>query len=214
MTNYTSKFPRNFIKENVLLLYISILLIVTQGSGCASFSHGRITGRNVKKLTLDNLNQLTGTYSFSPDFSYDEKGNPENITGDSEKDYFYQYVAKKEININSVDKYFITLNYAKRDSISISIKKENRTIDSLILPARLQSRGLIKIGKTDVKIHGIPYLLGSSESKKTRIGLGKDGGLIVNHASDYSGALLLIIAAGRSYDFTYHFKRVIPYSDY
>jgi len=203
MRDCTSKLP-----INILLTYILLFIVVMFGSGCASFSHGRIIGRNIEKLTSDNLNQLTGTYSFTPDFSYDKRGNPERITRSSEKDYFYRYVAKKEINIDSVDKYFIALTYVKGDSISISIKKENLIIDSLILPVRLQSRGLLKIGKMEVVYNGVPYLLGGSQSKKTRIGLSKDGGLILHHAVDGSGAFLFLIWAGRGYDLAYHFKRL------
>ncbi|TKC07921.1 hypothetical protein FA048_12205 [Pedobacter polaris] len=207
MRNYSSKFLRNFIKGNILSFYIILFVLVTLSSGCASFSNKRIR-HSVKKLTPDNLSELTGTYSFSPDFSYDKRGNPEKITSGIEKDYFYQYVSKKEIKIDSGDRYFIALTHLKRDSIAISIKKGNLTIDSLILLGRLQSRGLLKIGKMEVKTHGIPYLLGGTQSKKTRIGLAKDGGLILNHAVDGSGAFLLFIWAGRGYDLAYHFKRV------
>ncbi|TCC86612.1 hypothetical protein EZ428_23160 [Pedobacter frigiditerrae] len=191
--------------------YFVLILAVAVLTGCASFSNTRVW-RASKKLTENNLSELTGTYSFSPDYGYDKKGNQEDVINDKKKDYFYQYLTNKAISIDTVSRYFISLTYLKENSIAISIKKERLMIDSLILSGRLQSRGLLKVGKTEVKVHGIPYLLGGTQSKKTRIGVAKDGGLILNHAVDNSGAFLLLIGAGRGFDVAYHFKRINPKS--
>lgn len=191
-------------------IFFVLFLNMAMFTSCASFSNTRVW-HDSKKLTKHNLSELTGTYSFSPDYSYDKKGN-RDIIKNKQQDYFYQYLTNRAINIDTVAKYFISITYLEGDSMAILIKKERHTIDSLNLHWRLQSRGLLKIGKTDLKIHGIPYLLGGSQSKKTRIGLSKDGGLILNHAVDSGGALLLIIGSGYSYDFAYHFKRINPKS--
>lgn len=192
-------------------IFFVLFLNTVMFTGCASFSNTRVW-HDSKKLTKHNLSELTGTYSFSPDYGYDKKGNREVIIRKNKQDYFYQYLTNKPIDVDTAAKYLISLTYLKGDSIAILIKKEKLIIDSLKLRWRLQSRGLLKIGKTDIKVHGIPYLLGGSQSKKTRIGLSKDGGLILNHAVDSGGALLLIIGSGYSYDFAYHFKRINPKS--
>jgi hypothetical protein len=75
------------------------------------------------------------------------------------------------------------------------------------LGGKLRS-GLFYLDNKFLKRNGIPYLAGGYTHHKTRIGLSKNNGLMVNYAYDNSGALLLIIGAGSSYNLGYHYKRI------
>ncbi len=176
-------------------------------SGCASFSDRPISRHKVK-LDKDEVSKLSGTYQVFPDLIYTKKGVTETLGDQPATERFHRYISKREIDFKPSENLTVDLKVLEGNQISFHFKKDNLIVDSVTLSAKLQSRGLLLLGNKYVEFHGVPYILGGSKSEKTRIGLASDGGLIVNHAYDSSGALLLFIGAGRSYDSAYHFKRI------
>ncbi|WP_149206403.1 hypothetical protein [Flavobacterium johnsoniae] len=57
------------------------------------------------------------------------------------------------------------------------------------------------------KCTGIPYFLGGCQSNKRRIGLSKNGNLLVNEADSNNGAFLFLFWAGTDYNLTYEYQR-------
>ncbi|WP_343524013.1 hypothetical protein [Pedobacter sp.] len=176
-------------------------------SGCASFSDKMIRQQKVK-LREENLNLLAGTYQLFPDLAYTKNGGAEMLRYTGKTERFHQYVGKNKMESDPSANNTVTVKVFGNNRISFVFRKDSTIVDSVTLSAKLQSRGLLLIGNKYVKYWGVPYLFGVTESAKTRIGLANDNGLILNHAYDNSGAILIIMAAGRSSSLAYHFKRI------
>jgi len=176
-------------------------------SGCASFSDRPIRRHKVK-LDKDEISKISGTYQLFPDLAYTKNGVAETLRYQPITERFHQYISKRGIYFKPSENVAVDVKVIDNNQIRFNFKKDSLIVDSVTLSARLQSRGLLLLGNRYVEFHGVPYILGGSKSEKTRIGLASDGGLILNHAYDSSGALLLFIGAGLSYDSAYHFKRI------
>ena len=191
-------------------LIMMMVLYPLMFTSCASFSN-KTTWQERKKLTVANLKELEGAYSLSPNFIYSEPtyyaGSTINrmleLGGD-----INQYLKYKKIDVDSLSLYRVFLSKIQLNRISIVIKKEQITIDSLSLPAKLHTSGFVMVGKPKMQIMGIPYLFGSFASEKSRVGMSSNGDLIFNHVFNYGGGLLLIIGIARRREFTYRFTRI------
>lgn len=196
------------LKNNISSLrqgiFITLCLLL---SGCASFSDRPIRRHKVK-LDKDEISKISGTYQLYPDLAYTKNGVAETLRYQPITERFHQYISKRRIYFKPSENVTVDVRVIDNNQISFNFKKDSLIVDSVILSARLQSRGLLLLGNKYVEFQGVPYILGGSKSEKTRIGLASDGGLILNHAYDDSGALLLFIGAGLSYDSAYHFKRI------
>lgn len=181
--------------------------IIALFSGCASFSDGPIRHHKIK-LTGKSLSTLSGTYQLYPDSVYDKEGDVRLRAYTSKDDRFHQYVSRNKISFDTPVNSSVIVQVLDDGFINFLFRENGIDKDTVRLSYKLQSRGLLVLGNKYVKFEGIPYILGGSRSEKTRIGLAKDGGLILNHAVDNSGAFLLMIGAGYSYNASYHFKRI------
>lgn len=208
--------------KNRLILMLAALGLLT---GCATFS-GKMMKKNAVKITHDELFRLSGDYELLPDFSYDNSGNKEQI-GRVFDEYRYKktdldslrrkvkqshnlygYVVDKKMELDSYGGAWVSLKVLDSQTIRFVLKRENIVVDSIDMKGWLKADGLFYLDNKYIKLNGVPYLFGGSESQKNRIGLAKDNGLLVNQAIDRSGAFLLIIGAGYSYNTVYHFKRM------
>ncbi|NII81088.1 hypothetical protein [Pedobacter sp. SG908] len=187
-----------------LICIISFCLLF---SGCASFSDRPIRRHKVK-LNEGQVSKLSGTYQLFPDLAYKKNGIAETLRYQPIIERFHHYISKQKIDFKASENLTVDVRVMDNNQISFNFKKDSIIVDSITLSAKLQSRGLLLLGNKYVEFHGVPYILGGSKSEKTRIGLASDGGLILNHAYDSSGALLLFIGVGVSYDSAYHFKRI------
>jgi len=183
-------------------------LIVLFLSSCASFSD-RMIRQDKVSLKENDLKELEGTYDLFPDLKYDKKGQLQPIDSEDSKKIFNlnYFVSSKDIKYDYSDKYSVTVKIIDLNRIRFITQKNNVKIDSVDLGGKLRS-GLFYLDNKFLKRNGIPYLAGGYTHHKTRIGLSKTNGLMVNYAYDNSGALLLIIGAGSSYNLGYHYKRI------
>ncbi|MEH3113006.1 hypothetical protein [Pedobacter terrae] len=175
-------------------------------SACASFSDGPIRYHKVK-LTERNLSMLSGTYELYPDSVYKKNGKAGLQVNSSKYEKFHQYIGKSKIDFDTPANAHVVVQVSDHQ-VNFLFKEDSLVKDTVSLSYKLQSRGLLLLGNKYTKFEGIPYVLGGSRSEKTRIGLAKDGGLIMNHAVDNTGAVLLFFMAGYSYNASYHFKRI------
>lgn len=185
-----------------LQLFMMILLCALLFSSCASFSN-KIIWQERKKLSAHNLKELEGTYSLSPNLIY-RNGSRNVGVLDS---YLNRYLKNKKIDFDSLDRYSARISIIEINRLHIIIKKEQIIVDSVSLPTEIKTNGFLMVGKSKLKINGIPYLFGSFASEKSRISRNIQGDLIFNHVSIYGGALLLMIGIERRAEFAYHFKR-------
>jgi len=183
-------------------------LIVLLLSSCASFSDKMI--KDAKATLVENdLSKLEGTYELFPDLKYDEKRKAEPIDSeDSKANHSLNYfVSSKQVKYDSKSKYSVEVKIINKNTIKFITKNETAKIDSIELGGKLKN-GLFYLDNKFLKRNGVPYLAGGYTNYKTRIGLAKDNGLLVNYAYDNSGAILFLFWAGSAYNLGYHYNRI------
>lgn len=196
--------------------FINTIFLVFAFSSCATFSEKGFR-KEVEKLKIENISKLNGNYSFNPIKRYYSHGKPEprdNIADSLRSNNAYIFLLNQPSN-----------KYIKFDSIS-KIKNNfqlNLTVENNILKVKVlenlvvikdttltgkYKNGMFYLDNKFLDCNGIPYLFGGCRNNKRRIGLTKNGNLIINEAVNNEGALLLIIGAGYSHNMTYEYKRI------
>lgn len=177
-------------------------------SSCASFSN-RMVNKNKLSLSENELVKLEGTYALFPDLKYDEKGKVKSIESDEpETRHNLNYFVKAEKSkYDYSDSYVVEVKFLDKNRLQFITKKEDSIIENVELRGKLKN-GLFYLDNKYLKRNGVPYLAGGYDNHKTRIGLSKDYGLLVNYAFDNSGALLFMFWAGSTYNLGYHYKRI------
>lgn len=191
--------------KSILYALFPILLL----SGCAGFSNKMITA-NKQVFTENDLKKFEGHYTLFPDSSYDKNGKPQLIeTLESKSMHNLNYFVKSQkAKYDYSENYAVEIKIAGQNRIKFITQKNNIKIDSVELGGELKKDGLFYLDNTYLKSNGIPYLAGGYTNYKTRIGLTKDNGLLVNYAYDNSGALLFMFWAGSAYNLGYHYKKI------
>jgi hypothetical protein len=190
--------------KSISIAFLIILLL----SSCASFSDKMIKDAKVT-LSENNLSKLEGTYELFPDLKYDEKSKAEPIDSeDSKANHSLNYfVSSKQVKYDSKSKYSVEVKLINKNTIKFITKNETAKIDSIELSGKLKN-GLFYLDNKFLKRNGVPYLAGGYTNYKTRIGLARDNGFLVNYAYDNSGAILFLFWAGSAYNLGYHYNRI------
>ncbi|AWK03895.1 hypothetical protein HYN56_06490 [Flavobacterium crocinum] len=189
--------------KSILYAFLSFFLF----SSCASFSD-KMVKNNKENLSENDLSKLEGTYELFPDLRYNEKGSAELINSqDSRVSDLNYFVSFKETKQDGFGSYFVDINFVSGNKLKFTTKKDNVEIESFEVGGKLKN-GLFYLDNRYLKRNGIPYLAGGYTNYKTRIGLAKDDGLLVNYAYDNSGAILFLFWAGSDYNLGYHYKRI------
>ncbi|MFD2942657.1 hypothetical protein [Flavobacterium notoginsengisoli] len=183
------------------------LVMVLLFSSCASFSD-RVIRQNKVSLKEKDLKKLEGRYELFPDISYDKKGKSQTIKSDeAARNNLNAFVKSRECRYDYSEKYFVDVKILKDNRIQFIAKKDSVNVDGVVVGFKLK-KGLFYLDNKYLQRNGIPYIAGGYTNHKTRIGLAKDNGLLVNFAYDNSGAIMFMLAAGSSYNLGYHFKRI------
>jgi len=176
-------------------------------SSCASFSD-RVIRKNKVSLKENELKKIEGRYELFPDIRYNDKGKSAILTSDeAARNNLNVFVKSKECKYEYSEGYYVDVKIVKNNQIQFIAKKDSTNIDGVVVGFKLK-KGLFYLDNKYLKRNGIPYIAGGYTHHKTRIGLSKDNGLLVNFAYDNSGAILFLLAAGSSYNIGYHYKRI------
>jgi len=188
-----------------LIIGFTIVLLF---SSCASFSDKMIK-ENKFALSENELSRLEGKYELFPDLEYDEKGNVQTMDSQKSKARYNlnYFVKSQDAKYEYSDAYFVEVKLLNKNRLQFITKKENETIENVEVEGELKN-GLFYLDKKYLKRNGVPYLAGGYEHHKTRIGISKDNGLLVNYAYDNSGALVFMFWAGSAYNLGYHYKLI------
>lgn len=196
---------------NVLTVLILSMIMFS----CATFSKKGFR-KEVDKLEETNLTMLNGNYSFYPIKRYignDKKQNdsvPNSLRYNNAYDFLINENYQKSREFDSLrmkdNEYQITLNLENKNSLRIKVFENSLVIKDTLLAGKYK-KGMFFLDNTFLECRGIPYLFGGCTHNKRRLGLTKSGNLLVNEAVDSSGALLIIIAAGYSYNATFEYKK-------
>jgi hypothetical protein len=198
------------------LNFIIIIFLVFAFSSCATFSKKRFR-KEVQKLKIENISKLSGNYSFNPIKKYYSLGKPEvtdNITDSLRNNNAYMFLLNQSLNKHikfdsiSKTKNNFQLNLAIENNIlKVKVLAGSAVIKDTTLTGKYRN-GMFYLDNKFLECNGIPYFFGGCRNNKRRVGLTKNGNLIINEAVNNEGALLLIIGAGYSYNLTYEYKRV------
>lgn len=175
---------------------------------CASFSDKMV--KDNKSPSLENdLSKLEGKYELFPDLKYDEKGNAQTIDSqESRSRYNLNYFVKSEKSkVDYSDNYFVEVKLLDKNRLQFTTKKGNEIMKNAEVGGELKN-GFFYLDNKYLKRNGVPYLAGGYDNRKTRIGLSKDNGLLVNYAYDNSGAVLFMFWAGSAYNLGFHYKKI------
>ena len=197
------------------LLFIACIIFTF--FGCATFSKKRFR-KEVEYLEKETVSKLNGNYSFNPIKRYYSFSKPEPKDSSIEllrDNNAYMFLLNKTLNENdkfdSISKlqnnYHLTLNIENNKSLKIQVLENSKIIKDTSLTGHYKN-GMFYINNIFLECNGIPYLCGGCRNNKRRIGLTKNGNLLINEAVCNEGALLLIIGVGYSYNLTYEYKRI------
>ncbi|WP_440715246.1 hypothetical protein [Flavobacterium sp. 22076] len=199
------------------LYFLLTMFITTSFLSCASFSKKKFSNV-LQNLKREDISKLEGSYTLNPIVKYlndkPEELDSENKVPDSlVRNNVYQFMVtpnssfkknifkKSENNNRSID-----LKFQNENLLSIKIHENSEIIIDTVLSGKYK-KGMFYLDNKFLKCRHIPYLFGGCENNKRRIGLNKNGNLLVNEASDNSGALLLFFWAGSAYNVTYEYQR-------
>ncbi|MCR4032510.1 MULTISPECIES: hypothetical protein [Flavobacterium] len=188
----------------IIIGFVMILL----SCSCASFSD-KMVRDNKSPLLENDLSKLEGKYELFPDLKYDEKGNVQTIDSqESQARYNLNYFVKSEKSkVDYSDSYSVEVKLLNKNRLQFITKKDNEIMENAEVGGELKN-GFFYLDNKYLKRNGVPYLAGGYNNHKTRIGLSKDNGLLVNYAYDNSGALLFMFWAGSAYNLGFHYKKI------
>jgi hypothetical protein len=181
-----------------LTVYYLLFLILFQS--CSSFSKGDFRN-DFKELTPENYTELNGIYYFYPQYLYEKKSKtkiPENSL------HYESIFAILSFSPQRVDSITIPDEREKeRFELKFKTKKELRM--NYIVNGETRAyrtfNGKIKNGffyldNKKAESWGIPLLYGGRTVCKHRIGMSKNGNLIVNSVFTSGGSFLIIFSNG------------------
>lgn len=158
---------------------------------------------NPSPLTISTLPQLNGRYKISSLESvseespnYERKGFLREIDDKLLPNAFYAENAKQ---------YSSCLTVLKDKRIKIACLEQQQVVMEWVLKCRLKKDGYLYLRNKNIKIAGLPYILGGVDAKRIRLAKTVEGDLIVDVVDHKSGALILIIGSSytRKYRKTY-----------
>lgn len=183
---------------------------------CAMFSKKGFR-KDSEYLTENNIGKLNGNYTFNPikkiSKSESKKSNyeiPDSLLYVNAYDYMlntnFRLSLKNDSIRNSKNDYTLNLELENLNRLRIKILENTTVIKDTFLSGKYK-KGMFYLDNKYLKCHGVPYLFGGCSNNKRRIGLTKNGNLLINEAVSNDGAFLIVFAAGYSYNSTYEYKR-------
>lgn len=174
------------------------LLVLMMMSSCASYAP-RMIKKVKSELSPGESSLLNGTYSMIPLATYNRKGNERESYKNS---YHKEFKDLKltDANFDSLANYKVTLKLLDNKTLRSVLVKDGQKIDSIKITGKFRSSGMFHFKGNNLSCTGIPYILGGCSANKTRIGLTKNGNLLINRAYSSGGAMLLIFGAGSAHN--------------
>lgn len=184
-----------------------LLLCITS---CATYNQNKI-GFNNQKLVKCQLQILEGLYRITPKHEYGYHGF---IVEDSitQEPILPNYLHLGSVVSEDGQKTFLEIKVVDHEHLKFLLLRENQVVDSIKIRGVLKDNGMFHFKDNTSSSQGIPGLAGSIQHSKTRLGLTKNGDLLVQYAYSQYGAFLMIFGDGRGGNDTYSFERIIEKS--
>jgi hypothetical protein len=198
------------MKKNIQI-FMALLVAITLFN-CASFSKKDFKN-DYTKINETNLASFNGKYTIFPLKKYGLQKEFSNTDTLSKYINSYNDITNENLKFDDTksvlnEQYLIELSIVNNTILNIDLFKNNSSIKKQQINGRIKKDGMFYLDNKFLKCHGMPYLFGGCRNNKRRIAISKNNNLIVNEAVDNSGALLLFIWAGYSYNSAYEFTRI------
>lgn len=202
--------------KNQIINIVILTVISFTSFSCASFTKKRFR-KEIVNLEKGKLNKLNGNYSLYPIRRYYSLGKEEpndKIPDSLKRNNGYYFLTNESYEkkngfdslINNENKYFLSLYLENSNKLRVELLENSKVLSDTIFGGKLKN-GMFYIENKYLDCNGIPFLFGGCQNNKRRIGLTKNGNLLINEAVSNEGSLLLIIGAGYSYNLTYEYER-------
>lgn len=199
-------------------IYFLITVFITASFfSCASFSK-KAFASELQSLEKENISKLEGSYTLNPVIKYKEKV-PEDMKSDNKlpdslrADNAYHFMITSNLSLkknafrtSENENRSINLKFQTANLLSVKIYENAVVVKDTVLSGKYK-KGMFYLDNTFLKCTGVPYLLGGCQNNKRRIGLSKNGNLLINEADSNNGAFLFLFWAGTDYNVTYEYQR-------
>jgi len=191
--------------KTILITLCSLLLL----NSCAIYS--RKNKKYHQKLEAKNLSELEGTYEVIPHKRFFRDSVA--ILSDNKHNYYrlYKSLAFNDTKVDSTAHYTVRIHDVEKDRLSCSLMKNDSVVSTRSIEGELKSNGTFHFEEQELHVFGLPFILGSVQHSKIRIGLSMDNQLYVETAKFSGGGFLIIIFGGwRNDSFTVGYDRLKP----
>ena len=188
--------------KNITIL-VSLMLSCVLFGCAAKFSKSY---KNPNKFEKQNIHEINGEYNI---YAIDSTSN-------NPKDKFSNAFNKFYRGFGRDKRDTLALNELNEYSLKLKVKNENEikyfknkiALKNLNFVYKLKSDGYIYIEDRNFKVSGIPYLFGSIDIKKIRLGVDNYENLIIEEVHHSSGALLLIFGDSKTWNYRNYYKQI------
>lgn len=195
------------------LNFLILILVSSTILNCASFSKKNIR-EDLDHLKDTNLTKLNGTYAFHPIKKYHNHSKkqiiqtPALLRTNNAYDFIINQDLNKKLVLDSLieNDYQISLHLENKNEIRIKLLENSKVIRDTLFSGK-HKNGMFYLNNKFLRCTGVPFLFGGCTNDKRRIGLTKNGNLLINAAYSNEGAFLLVMGAGYNYNESFEYQR-------
>lgn len=190
------------------LLFISLAILSTTIYSCASYSK-RNFSNDFMNIKSENATAINGSYSYHPikRFYSKRKQKPIDTNLDSLlQNNSYSFILNN-FNAHPYKNRKINLRLDSPKKLLVELIEDSKVLEDTLLTGKFKN-GMFYLDNKFSDCNGIPFIFGGCRHSKRRIGLTKQGNLLINEAYSRDGALLFIIGSSSTrYNLTYEYLR-------
>ena len=183
-----------------LFLLVSVLF-----AGCAPFPK---EFKTTHPITSDNLNRLDGEFEVK---AFEDSGqNADNISYHNAYRKFYRGFGKMgrdTFETSDLKAFSFSVEVLNDANLKIGYLKNRNLFRTFTLKYKLKDDGYVYLKNRNLKISGIPFLLGGNDIKKLRLGIELNK-LVIEEVHHSSGGFLLIFSDFKTWNYRNTYKRL------
>lgn len=191
-----------------LFLYTSLFLILLQS--CAG-SAKKAFKNEFKKTTQENYSELNGVYYNHPKKVYDKKHKSDISESELLEKNIYAILNFRPYTVNPItlreEEEKIELTFITNQQVKVNYVVNGEIKASSILTGKIK-KGYFYLDPKNSESWGIPILHGGYTKHKRKIGMSKQGNLIVDAELDASSSFFFFFANGFQNITTYEVEKI------
>lgn len=199
----------------IILLRLVILYLLV--SSCAAGIHSAKLKKNIKKVTDNTANSVSGNYKCNPEKKYNFRYGKLSVV----KVNRLQHTLDKMLLNQPLDNEPLNALDLIEQTRDITVHIEVNTKDQVLhitdyhnkasqftatIPYTVKD-GFLYLDNKNIKRKGVPFIFYTYSKSQVRIGLSNDNHLLVQRSLESHGSIF-IMSAGSSSDTVYEFERL------